>query len=49
MDTWDEFLRWATPSALLTPDGTVHSLNAPMAATLGRPAQQCVGFDFSPS
>ncbi|MFF2519423.1 SpoIIE family protein phosphatase [Streptomyces sp. NPDC058086] len=46
MDTWDEFLRWATPSALLTPDGTIHSLNAPMAATLGRPAQQCVGYDF---
>lgn len=46
MDTWDEFLRWATPSALLTPDGTIHSLNAPMAATLGRPAEQCVGYDF---
>lgn len=34
------------PSALLTQDGTIHSLNAPMAATLGRPAQQCVGYDF---
>jgi hypothetical protein len=46
MDTWDEFLRWATPSALLTPEGTIHSLNAPMAATLGRQAKQCVGYDF---
>ncbi|WP_353963517.1 MULTISPECIES: PAS domain-containing protein [unclassified Streptomyces] len=46
MDTWDEFLRWATPSALLTLDGAVRSLNAPMAATLGRPAKQCVGHDF---
>ncbi|MFI8179944.1 SpoIIE family protein phosphatase [Actinacidiphila glaucinigra] len=27
-------------------DGTVRSLNAPMATTLGRPAEQCVGHDF---
>lgn len=46
MDTWDEFLRWATPSALLTLDGVIRSLNAPMAATLGRPAEQCAGYDF---
>jgi hypothetical protein len=46
MDAWDEFLRWATPSALLESDGTIHSLNAPMAATLGRPANQCIGHDF---
>ncbi|WP_328920339.1 PP2C family protein-serine/threonine phosphatase [Streptomyces sp. NBC_00208] len=46
MDTWDEFLRWATPSALLTLDGAIRSLNAPMAATLDRPANRCVGHDF---
>ncbi|WP_328891739.1 SpoIIE family protein phosphatase [Streptomyces sp. NBC_00316] len=46
MDTWDELNRRATPSALLTLDGTIHSLNASMAATLGRPAEQCVGHDF---
>ncbi|MFE5143730.1 PAS domain-containing protein [Streptomyces fagopyri] len=46
MDTWDEFLRWPTPSALLTAEGTIHSLNAPMAATLGRQAKQCEGYDF---
>ncbi|WP_063611333.1 SpoIIE family protein phosphatase [Streptomyces sp. 142MFCol3.1] len=46
MDARDEFLRWATPSALLTLDGTIHSLNDPMAATLGRAAEECVGYDF---
>ncbi|MDX2708584.1 SpoIIE family protein phosphatase [Streptomyces sp. PA03-6a] len=46
MDSSDDLLRWATPSALLAVDGTVRSLNAPMAATLGRPAEQCVGHDF---
>ncbi|MEU6547022.1 SpoIIE family protein phosphatase [Streptomyces sp. NPDC046859] len=46
MDTWDEFLQWATPSALLALDGTIRSLNAPMAATLGRPAAQCLGHRF---
>ncbi|MGY6021678.1 PAS domain-containing protein [Streptomyces spinosirectus] len=46
MDTWEELLRWATPSALLAPDGTIRSLNAPMAAALGRPEKQCVGHHF---
>lgn len=46
MDSSDDLLRWATPSALLAVDGTVRSLNAPMATTLGRPAEQCVGHDF---
>ncbi|MFF7209795.1 SpoIIE family protein phosphatase [Streptomyces sp. NPDC008238] len=47
MDASDDLLRWATPSALLAVDGTIRSLNAPMAATLGTPVEQCVGRDFS--
>ncbi|MFJ9755500.1 SpoIIE family protein phosphatase [Streptomyces sp. NPDC101149] len=43
MDASNDFLRRAEPSALLDPGGTIRSLNAPMATTLGRPAQQCVG------
>ncbi|MFI8951550.1 SpoIIE family protein phosphatase [Streptomyces sp. NPDC053750] len=43
MDATDVYLRRVEPSALLTLEGSVHSLNAPMAATLGRPADQCVG------
>jgi PAS domain-containing protein len=39
----DEFLRRAEPSALLYPDGIVRSLNAAMATLLGRPEEQCVG------
>lgn len=46
MDTCDEFLRRPTPSALLTADGTIQSLNAPMAATLGRPTEECLGYGF---
>ncbi|MGV9242765.1 PAS domain-containing protein [Streptomyces sp. NPDC003710] len=43
MDASDELLRSAAPSALLTLDGAVRSLNAAMARALGRPAEQCVG------
>ncbi|MFD7442129.1 SpoIIE family protein phosphatase [Streptomyces sp. NPDC059909] len=43
MDSSDELLRRAEPSALLYPDGIVRSLNAAMAAVLGRPEEQCVG------
>jgi hypothetical protein len=46
MDTWDEYVRRAEPSALLTPDGIIRSLNVSMATALGRPAEQCVGHDF---
>ncbi|MFJ7946494.1 SpoIIE family protein phosphatase [Streptomyces sp. NPDC096354] len=46
MDVSDELLRRAGPSALLTLDGTVHSLNAPMASALGRPAEECLGRGF---
>ncbi|WP_369243702.1 PAS domain-containing protein [Streptomyces sp. R41] len=46
MDTLDELIRRTEPSALLTLDGTIRSLNASMAAMLGRPAEQCVGHDF---
>ncbi|MFE7325603.1 SpoIIE family protein phosphatase [Streptomyces sp. NPDC057565] len=46
MDTLDALMRRAEPSALLSLDGTIHSLNASMATTLGRPAEQCVGHDF---
>lgn len=42
MDASDELLRKAYPSALVTPDGVVRRLNAPMASVLGRPAEQCV-------
>ncbi|MFE0632790.1 SpoIIE family protein phosphatase [Streptomyces sp. NPDC058864] len=43
MDASDQLLRRATPSALLTLDGAIHSLNAAMAKVLDRPAEQCVG------
>ncbi|MEU9379888.1 SpoIIE family protein phosphatase [Streptomyces sp. NPDC048279] len=36
----------ATPSALLTLDGVIRSLNSAMAAQLGRPRQQCTGRCF---
>nr|WP_018560276.1 SpoIIE family protein phosphatase [Streptomyces sp. SID8377] len=43
MDASDHLLRRATPSALLTLGGAVHSLNAAMTKVLDRPADQCVG------
>ncbi|MFH9969951.1 PAS domain-containing protein [Streptomyces mirabilis] len=46
MDASDEILQMATPSALLTLDGAIHRLNAPMARVLGRPVEQCVGHRF---
>ncbi|TXS60346.1 MULTISPECIES: SpoIIE family protein phosphatase [unclassified Streptomyces] len=46
MDASDELLQMATPSALLTPDGVIRSLNAAMATQLGRPRQQCAGAGF---
>ncbi|MFE7238846.1 SpoIIE family protein phosphatase [Streptomyces sp. NPDC057580] len=46
MDTLDALMRRTEPSALLTLDGTIRSLNASMATTLGRPPEQCVGHDF---
>ncbi|MFF3920523.1 PAS domain-containing protein [Streptomyces sp. NPDC001852] len=35
-----------TPSALLTLDGVIRSLNAAIATQLGRPWAQCVGHGF---
>ncbi|MET9122012.1 SpoIIE family protein phosphatase [Streptomyces sp. NPDC004528] len=46
MDASDELLQMATPSALLTLDGVIRSLNAAMATQLGRPRQQCAGAGF---
>ncbi|MFF2431725.1 SpoIIE family protein phosphatase [Streptomyces mirabilis] len=46
MDASDELLQMATPSALLTLDGAIRSLNAAMARTLGRSVEQCVGRGF---
>ncbi|MFF2937402.1 SpoIIE family protein phosphatase [Streptomyces mirabilis] len=46
MDASDELLQRATPSALLTLDGVIRSLNAAMATALGRPREQCVGHGF---
>ncbi|MEU1529895.1 SpoIIE family protein phosphatase [Streptomyces fagopyri] len=46
MDASDELLQRATPSALLTLDGVVRSLNEAMAKALGRSAEQCVGRGF---
>ncbi|MGW7614418.1 SpoIIE family protein phosphatase [Streptomyces antimycoticus] len=43
MDASDELLRSAAPSALLTLDGVIRSLNATMARTLGGSAEQLVG------
>ncbi|MFF0286474.1 SpoIIE family protein phosphatase [Streptomyces sp. NPDC005262] len=47
MDASDELLRRAGPSALLTLDGAVRSLNTAMATALGRPAEECLGRCFS--
>lgn len=46
MDASEELLQRATPSALLTLDGGIHSLNAEMARALGRPREQCRGQGF---
>ncbi|WP_316742598.1 SpoIIE family protein phosphatase [Streptomyces sp. MK7] len=46
MDASDELLQRATPSALLTLDGVIRSLNAAMARALGRPREQCAGHGF---
>ncbi|KPI21939.1 SpoIIE family protein phosphatase [Streptomyces mirabilis] len=46
MDASDELLQMTTPSALLTLDGAIRSLNAAMARTLGRSVEQCVGRGF---
>src|SRR5690349_12282437 len=46
VDTSDELLQRATPSALLTLDGVIRSLNAAMATALGGPGEQCVGHGF---
>ncbi|GAA3789095.1 SpoIIE family protein phosphatase [Streptomyces chiangmaiensis] len=43
MDSSDELLRRAEPSALLHPNGIVRSLNDAMASALGRSEEQCVG------
>lgn len=43
MDSSDELLRRAEPSALLCQDGVIRSLNDAMADALGRRAGQCVG------
>ncbi|MFE5082414.1 SpoIIE family protein phosphatase [Streptomyces mirabilis] len=47
MDASDELLRGADPAALLTLGGAIRSLNAAMATALGKPAEQCLGRDFS--
>ncbi|MFG2480823.1 PAS domain-containing protein [Streptomyces fagopyri] len=46
MDASDELLQMATPSALLTLDGVIRSLNAAMAAQLGKPWERCAGHGF---
>ncbi|MFD5570922.1 SpoIIE family protein phosphatase [Streptomyces cadmiisoli] len=46
MDPLDELTRRTDPSALLTAEGTIRSINASMAKVLGRPAEQCMGHDF---
>ncbi|WP_432189476.1 SpoIIE family protein phosphatase [Streptomyces sp. Tue6028] len=46
MDASDELLRGSGPSALLTLDGAVHSINSTMASALGRPAEECLGRGF---
>jgi serine phosphatase RsbU (regulator of sigma subunit) len=46
MDASDELFQRATPSALLTLDGVIRSLNTAMAMALGRPKEQCVGHGF---
>ncbi|MET7788020.1 SpoIIE family protein phosphatase [Streptomyces sp900116325] len=47
MDASDELLRRTDPAALLTLDGAIRSLNAAMAAALGRSAEHCLGRDFA--
>ncbi|MFI6360303.1 SpoIIE family protein phosphatase [Streptomyces sp. NPDC050743] len=46
MDASDELLRGDAPSALLTLDGVVSSLNAAMAMALDRTTEQCLGRGF---
>ncbi|MEU0038927.1 MULTISPECIES: SpoIIE family protein phosphatase [unclassified Streptomyces] len=46
MDASDEILQMATPSALLTLDGVIRSLNEAMARALGRSVEQCAGRGF---
>lgn len=46
MNSSDELLHRANPSALLTFGGAVRSLNAAMATALGRSEEQCVGRGF---
>lgn len=47
MDASDELLDKAYPSALMSSDGVIRRLNAPMASVLGRPAEQCVDREFA--
>lgn len=47
MDVSEELLRMASPSALLTLDGIVRSLNIPMASALGGPVEECVDHGFA--
>ncbi|MEU4097488.1 SpoIIE family protein phosphatase [Streptomyces sp. NPDC026673] len=46
MDALDELIRRTDPSALLTAEGAIRSLNAAMATVLARPAEQCLGRSF---
>ncbi|MFE6551555.1 SpoIIE family protein phosphatase [Streptomyces sp. NPDC057746] len=46
MDTSNELLRRACPSALVTLDGAIRGINAAMASALGRPVEQYLGRDF---
>jgi PAS domain-containing protein len=47
MDASNELLRETEPSAIVTVDGIVRRLNAPMTTVLGRPEDQCVGRDLT--
>ncbi|MFF4113663.1 SpoIIE family protein phosphatase [Streptomyces sp. NPDC001714] len=47
MDASVEFLRRASPSAVLTLDGAIRGLNAAMAEALGRSEEQCLERDFA--
>jgi hypothetical protein len=46
MEASDELLRMDSPSALLSLDGVIRSLNAAMATQLGTPREQCMGLGF---
>jgi serine phosphatase RsbU (regulator of sigma subunit)/PAS domain-containing protein len=46
MDASDELLDKSSPAAVMTGDGVIRRLNGPMATSLGRPAEQCVGRSF---